>query len=554
MLVSLMRIILFLCTNLKMKMSKAFYNSIYLFIICLFLANCANRGRPVGGIKDIIPPQIIKSEPENFSTNFTGTEIKITFDEFIKVNNLQKQLIISPPMDPAPEITPLGSASKSIVIKIIDTLEANTTYAFNFGNSIVDNNEGNPYPYYRYVFSTGDYIDSLSVKGYILDATLIKPEEYVSVMLYEMDSTYTDSTIYKKRPKYITNTLDSTTTFSIDNIKAGKYMLIALKDENQDSKYQQRSDKIGFLKNPISVPKDTLYSIKLFKEEADTKIVNPRLISGEKIAFGYEGDYENMKIEITSKVPKNFSYRITKDAKADSLYYWYNHRFKNTDSLLFQVTNKNYSEDFKVRVSEQPRDSLIIKTSPTGSINFEENFIISANIPFKKRKNNKIKIIDKDSLKVDFKSSYDSLSNNYTLKFDKTENNRYNIQILPKAITDFFGNKNDTLNYSLSTKSYADYGNVRVLLNNVNYPVIVQLTDDKGEVKFEQYSGKPEPIDFKHVTPSKYYLRVIHDTNKNEKFDSGNFLKKQQPEKISHYPDVVEVRANWDPIIDFTLL
>jgi uncharacterized protein (DUF2141 family) len=537
-----------------MKMSKAFYNSIYLFIICLFLANCANRGTPTGGPKDITPPVIIKSVPENFSTNFTGNEIKITFNEFIKVNNSQKQLIISPPMDPAPEISPLGSASKTITIKIKDTLEANTTYAFNFGNSIIDNNESNPYSYYRYVFSTGDYIDSLSVKGNIIDAKLLKPDEYVSVMLYEMDSTYTDSTVYKKRPNYITNTLDSTTTFSIDNIKAGNYMLIALKDENQDSKYQQRSDKIGFLKNPITVPTDSLFTIKMFKEEADSKIINPRLLSGEKIAFGYEGDYEKVKINIASEIPDDFKYRITKDPKSDSLYYWYKPRFKDTDSLLFQVTNKNYTEDFKVRISEQPRDSLIIKGTPTGTINFEEDFLISANIPITKRRKKKIKIIDKDSLNVDFKTSYDPLSNTYSLKFEKTESNKYRIQVLPNAILDFFGNKNDTLDYSVNTRTYADYGNVRVILKNVKYPVIVELTNEKGEVKFEQFCRKSEPIDFKHVAPSKYNLRVIHDTNKNKKYDSGNFLKKLQPEKISYYPEMVEVRANWDPIIEFTLL
>lgn len=535
-------------------MNNAFYNYISLLIICLFLANCANRGRPTGGEKDITPPVIIKSEPENFSTNFTGKEIRITFDEFIKVNNIQKQLIISPPMDPAPEITPLGSASKSISIKIKDTLEANTTYAFNFGNSIEDNNEGNPYPYYRYVFSTGDYIDSLAVKGHIIDAKLLKPDEYVSVMLYELDSTYTDSTIYKKKPKYITNTLDSTTTFSIDNIKAGNYMLVALKDENQDSKYQQRSDKIGFLKNPITVPTDSLFTIKLFKEEAKTKIINPRLISGEKIAFGFEGDYENMKISIASIVPEDFSYRVTKDPKTDSLNYWYKPRFKDTDSLLFNVTNKNYSEDFKVRISEQPRDTLIIKGSPTGTINFEEDFILSANIPFEKIRKRQINILDKDSITVDFKTALDSLNNTYTLSFEKTESNKYSIQVLPEAFTDFFESKNDTLNFNLSTKTYADYGNVRVNLQNAKYPVIVQLTDDKGNVKVEQFVWKNEPIDFKYVTPSTYYLRVVHDTNKNKKFDSGNFLKKEQPERISHYPEMVEVRANWDPIIDFTLL
>ena len=127
--------------------------------------SCANRGSPSGGDKDEEPPVIVDEVPENFSTNFKGDEIRIYFDEYVKINDIRKQLIISPPMDVDPVIIPMGSASKYISIKIKDTLQKNTTYAFNFGESIVDNNEGNPYPYYRYVFSTGDTIDSLSGRG-----------------------------------------------------------------------------------------------------------------------------------------------------------------------------------------------------------------------------------------------------------------------------------------------------------------------------------------------------------------------------------------------------
>ena len=133
-------------------MSKTLTNLIFLLVISLVFVTCANRGTPTGGEKDITPPIIIKSIPENYSVNFNVKEIKIYFDEYIKIRNLQKQLIISPPIDPEPEITPLGSASKYITIKLFDTLQPNTTYAFNFGESIVDNNEGNPYPFYRYVF------------------------------------------------------------------------------------------------------------------------------------------------------------------------------------------------------------------------------------------------------------------------------------------------------------------------------------------------------------------------------------------------------------------
>ncbi len=539
---------------MKFIMRKKLSNLIFSITIGLIIISCANRGNPSGGPKDITPPKIVKSTPENYVTNFNGKEIKIYFDEYVKIKNLSKQLIISPPMDPAPEVTPLGTASKYITIKINDTLLENTTYAFNFGNSITDNNEENPYSYYKYILSTGSYIDSLSVKGEILDAALRKPEDFVSVRLYEIDSTFNDSIVYNKLPKYVTNTLDSTTTFSIDNIKAGKYMLVALKDTNEDNKFQQLTDKIGFVKDYITVPTDTTFTIKLFKEEPDFTVIRPRLVAGEKIAFGYQGDYKNTEINITSVVPEDFKYTITKDPKTDSLNYWYTPRFKDTDSLLFTVKNKKYTENFTVKISEQPKDTLIIGALSKGSINFEDDFKITANTPLIEFDEKKLTILDKDSIKIAYKTTLDTLANTYALAFDKTEDNKYSIQILPEAFTDFFNNKNDTLNYKVNTKNFADYGNVRVTLYNAKYPIIAQLTNDKGEVKFEVYSTKPEPLDFRYLDPAKYYLRVVFDANKNKKYDSGNYLKKQQAERISHFNEVIEVRANWDPIIDFTLL
>ena len=535
-------------------MRQTVSNFIYLILLIFTISNCANRGTPSGGIKDITPPTITKSEPENYTINFTGDEIKIYFDEYIKIKNLQKQLIISPPMDPMPEIIPQGSASKFIKIKIIDTLAANTTYAFNFGNSIVDNNEENPFPYYRYVFSTGSYIDSLNVKGLISDAILQKPEDFVSVMLYEVDSTLTDSIIYNKLPKYITNTLDSTTTFTIENIKAGKYMLVALKDKNQDYKFQPRSDKIAFYDTYIDIPTDstTQFTLKLFTEELDAKIIRPRLVSGEKIAFGYEGDYENFKIAINSDVPNDFEYRITKDPKTDSLNYWYKPRLER-DSLLFTVTNKNYTEDFTVKIGEQKRDTMKITPSPSGTINFKDDFKLTNTVPFTKIDENKISIMDKDSLQVDFKTSLDTLTNSYVFQFEKKESERYKIRALPEAFTDFFDTKNDTLNFTLSTKAFSDYGNVRVTLRNAEYPVIVQITNEQGEVKSELYSTKPEPLDFRHLETGVFYLRVILDTNENGKYDTGNYLKKIQPERVSYYKDALEIRSNFDLIYEFTL-
>ena len=534
-------------------MNRTLLNFIFLLTLSAVFLSCANRGRPSGGIKDIIPPEILKSSPENYSINFSDNEIEITFDEYVKIKDLQNQLIISPPMNSAPDITPLSTASKTIRIRINDTLAPNTTYAFNFGNSIVDNNEENPYPYYKYILSTGNYIDSLSVNGFITDAELRKPDDFVSVMLYEVDSTLTDSIVFKEQPKYITNTLDSVSTFSLENLKAGQYMLVAMKDENKDYKFQSRTDKIGFYKNYITVPTDSVYELKLFKETLETKVIRPRLLSGEKIAFGYEGDYKNININIKSNTPEGFESRVTKDPRTDSLLYWYKPRLE-VDSLLFNVTSNKYSEDFTVKISEQERDSLQIKASPTGTLNFNDIFKITGTVPFSKIDSKKITILNADSLKVDFKTKLDSLSNTVEVSFEKKENDRYRIQILPEAFEDFFGDKNDTLNYSLTTKTYGDYGNVRVILQNAIYPMIIQLTDDKGEVKIEKYITKPEPIDFRNVDSGDYYLRAIFDSNSNGKFDSGNYLKNMLPERISHYNDKLEVRSNFDLIYEFILL
>ncbi|MCH7524376.1 MAG: Ig-like domain-containing protein [Bacteroidetes bacterium] len=529
-------------------MPKSLSNLIFIVVVSFVLVNCANRGTPSGGEKDITPPVILKSIPENYSVNFNAKEIKIYFDEYIKIKDLQKQLIISPPMNPEPEITPLGSASKYITIKIFDTLQLNTTYAFNFGESIVDNNEGNPYPFYRYVFSTGDYIDSLSVKGKIVDAVNRKPDEFVSVLLYEIDSTFTDSIIYKQKPKYITNTLDSTTTFKLENLKAGNYLMIALKEENNNYTFQQKTDKIGFLKDFITVSTDTstVYTIKLFNEDIDFKATRPKLISGNKIAFGYEGDFKNMKINLLSEKPNDYKSKITKDQKADSLLYWYKPKFE-TDSLLFIVSNTSYADTLTVKLRALEKDSLIIKSIHNRTLSFNKNFEIEANIPLTSIDEVKITILDKDSLKVDFTTSFDEFNNRYTFFFAKKEQERFSIQMLPETFIDFFGNKNDTLNYSLNTKLYSDYGNVRLILQNATYPLIVQLINKNGEVKEEQYTAKPEVLDFININPSEYSVRVIFDENENEKYDSGNYLLKRQPERVSHF-EIDPVRAGWDII------
>ena len=218
-------------------MNRKLFNFILFIVVITSVVRCAKKGMPEGGPIDEEPPRFIRANPENYTTNFDAKEISILFNEFIKLENPQQQIIISPPMDPKPNILPLGQARKDVKIEITDTLRENTTYAINFGKSIVDNNEGNPYPYFKYVFSTGDYIDSLEVSGFIEDAYLKETPEFVSIFLYEMDSTYTDSVVYNEIPRYVAYTRDSSVNFDLENLKAGKYQMVAILDDNANYKF-----------------------------------------------------------------------------------------------------------------------------------------------------------------------------------------------------------------------------------------------------------------------------------------------------------------------------
>ena len=140
-------------------------NIVFLFILSLLVTSCARVGSPVGGPKDTIPPQVIGSNIDSSRVKVPRNinELRIDFNEYITLKEINKNLIISPPLKRIKKILPSGMANKYLLIKWEDTLQANTTYNFNFGNSIVDNNEGNPLQYYNFAFSTGDKIDDLYI-------------------------------------------------------------------------------------------------------------------------------------------------------------------------------------------------------------------------------------------------------------------------------------------------------------------------------------------------------------------------------------------------------
>lgn len=536
-------------------MFKRLFVYIFFFFIVTALMQCARRGRPTGGPKDVTAPVWLKAEPENMTINFKAAKIRLYFDELVKLKDVQEQLIVSPPLKYLPEITPQGGADKFIEIKLKDTLQENTTYTLNFGQSIVDNNEGNPNSFLTYVFSTGSYIDSLEVRGAVKDAFNRKADEFISVMLYEIDSAYTDSTIYKKPPNYITNTLDSAVIFTLSNLKKGKYAMFGLKDESKNNMFDQNTDKIAFIQDTISLPTDSIYLLTMFKEVQDYKIPVPSLAASNKIMFGYFGDGKDIEISTLSVLPDTVKTRIIKEQDKDTLNYWFT-PFE-MDSLIFTVKNETLKviDTFKIKKRKIGPDSLVLNANQRSSLSFNEPFNLRANTPLVNIDSTKMSLINKDSMAVDFKVSLDSIGNKLDFDFSVEPSEVYQLSVFPEAITDFFGNVNDTLNFGLRTKSYADYGNLSLTIISAidSYPLLVQLTDDKGKTEQEIYAKEPQVFEFTNIDPSKYLIRVIFDANGNGQWDTGNYLKKIQPEKVSYFPGIIEMRANWEKNETFTI-
>ncbi len=259
------------------------FNSIIVLlalVVCYFLSvlgsGCAQIGMPTGGPRDSTPPVLLNATPPNKTLHFSVNKIVLTFDEYVQLKDLQKNLLVAP----EPKLTPnITSKLKTVTIKIRDTLQANTTYSFQLGDAIQDINEGNPLHDYTYVFSTGSYIDSLTFKGSVILAETGKPDSTLIAMLYK---NLDDSAVYKEKPRYIAR-LDSAGNFLFKNLAGGTYHLYALKDESGQKIYNNPSQLFAFADSAIDISRD-VKPVKLYaySQQQSGKPASPVAVSNKK--------------------------------------------------------------------------------------------------------------------------------------------------------------------------------------------------------------------------------------------------------------------------------
>ena len=265
-----------------------------IMVVALCIYACANRGYPEGGPKDETPPQVVEEVPLSYTTNFKAKRVNIYFDEFVQLNDINNKFIFSPPVKKDPKVSLKG---KYVQVAIPDSLRENTTYSLDFADAIVDNNESNPLGFYRYVFSTGERIDTLELGGTVVNAESYEPVMGVLVALYEKQG---DSIPLKELPDYIART-DSSGNFRLTNLREGHYRVMAIEDANRDKMYTPESEMFAWMDTtvfPVVEPAtrvDTFHVIEKIVE-ADT-ILRDSIVRTDYLAYGPSNLYLRLFLE-----------------------------------------------------------------------------------------------------------------------------------------------------------------------------------------------------------------------------------------------------------------
>lgn len=236
------------------------------YAIIMFNSGCAQISAPTGGPRDTIAPLLVKATPPNQTLNFKGNKIVLNFNEYIDVQEIQQNVLVSPLQKNNPVI---NFNFRTVNVRFRDTLLPNTTYSINFGNALKDLNEGNPLKDFVYTFSTGNTIDSMSFSGTVTLAESGKVDSTLIVMLYR---NATDSAVLKTRPSYIAR-IKGDGTFTFNNLPPDIFRVYALKDGDGGKTYNSKTEAFAFIDSSIVVSQNTtpvtLYAYEEVKSSTD---------------------------------------------------------------------------------------------------------------------------------------------------------------------------------------------------------------------------------------------------------------------------------------------
>lgn len=514
------------------------------FCTVLFLVGCAIQSAPEGGPKDAAPPTVLQATPENKTTNFTAKEIVLTFDEYVQVVGFNDQFFSSPPLQKRVAYRLKG---QKLYLTLDEELRPNTTYTFSFGNALQDITEANVQTDFKYVFATGDVLDSLHIHGSVVDAFTGLPEEKVIAMLYPAH--LADSLLLKQKPDYYAIT-DTAGKFQIENLAADTFQIIVLKDANLNLLIDEGSDKIGFVSAPVPAGSDIAVPIRLFSANVPTQFIDAGQKGYGKIMLTFNRAAQNVEVTMAGSelfAGKRETTFLEPTAKGDTVQFWYN-PLEYPDDLNFLLLNISADslQVDSVRVVLQKTQAPKLKLSQIGlgKIGPADTLFLQSPVPIISLNQNLVSITS-DSLAVPFKLTQPE-PRKLALYFEKKPASVFEILFQKEAITDLFGRLNDSLELKTTVATDEEKAIVNFNISALdNRPKVFELLLGNKVLRRIAFT---ESLTFamKYVEPGKYGIRIIWDDNQNNRWDVGEFGTRTYPEQVMYYPKPIELRANWE--------
>lgn len=645
---------------------------LYIIFTAMFVVACANLGSPDGGPFDETPPKVVRTTPKYGSSNTKATKIVLEFDEIVKVENVNENVIISPPQLEQPEIEAIG---KKITIKLLDSIKPSTTYTIDFSDAIKDNNEGNSMGDYAFTFSTGDGIDTMQVSGYVLDASNLEPIKGMMVGVYAIKDSIEDipDSVFRTKAFERVSRTDESGHFVVKGLRNCYYCIYALGDQNQNFTYDQKGEMLAYTSRRFiptckqDVKADTVWHDSIHYDSItykgythfypdDITLTAFTAAAQDRFLLKYERSQLHL-FTLTFSSPcdtlplltgLNFdsssAFVVDASEKNDTINYWvHDSLIYNLDTLVMQIDYwgtdttgqlapkvdtlrlvskiskaklakqqeeawedwaKEYRKEYRAEMRAQELEEKAKKKEGDDNdideeASEEENTDESSKKKDKgkKKSSKKSKIADEDieippmpeetmEFKVDpamldpdknitftlpepidsvdltklrFFTKKDSIQVDERFIFRKVEgkerryrlyaewqpDSTYYLECDTGLFVNIYGKRSDAVRKSIKVGGLDIYSTLFVTLQNADTSAVVQLLDGSDKV-VKTVISKNGQADFYFVKPGKYYMRLFYDRNGNEVWDTGDYDQHLQPEEVYYYPNVMELKAQWE--------
>lgn len=535
--------------------------------VVLACAGCANRGiGPQGGPRDSIPPVPLHSEPENGSLEFRGNKIDVAFNEYLQLNNISQNLLMSPPQQHAPEVKARG---KHLIVQFEDTLRENTTYTLDFGNAVCDFTERNPLANYTFAFSTGPVIDTLQLSGYVFDARNLNPAKGITVGVY---SNLEDSAFTRLPFERIGRT-DSVGAFRIGNMKEGIYRLYAVEDISRDYCLTP-GESLAYADEPVmpAYETDSALTLWLFSQQQQRLYLLRTLREKQhkiQIYFSTSPDSLPQLRPLTDSLNYYISYNNTRDTLTmwltdsasilqDSIFI--EARYRRTDSLYHLEwamdtlravwrTPRLSAKAQQLMLKRQRNRKIELKSNARSGFDIYDTLRISSATPLAEFIADSIRLYERvDTILKPLAFSMaptDTLPMQLFLFASLKPGKKYELHIDSAAMHDVYGAPNKEEKFTLQLKTPEDYSTLRVKLNPYLPNARIQLLNSKDEVVRELPSD-PSGAFFKYLKPDAYYMRLYLDLDGDKRWTTGSWEEYRQPEPVYYFPEKIQTKPNWD--------